>query len=110
MEAPIDPLKVSYLRRFATLCRQHGIRLVWMISPRFSLIAPDFYAPLHRLARDMDILLLDYHTQRFLLDRPDLFFDEPHLWDLGARIFSARFAHDLDSVLNNYYTTDPVSS
>lgn len=88
----------GYLRRFASLCRQHGIRLVWTISPRFSLISPEFYAPLHRLAQEMDIPLLDYHTPGFLLDRPDLFFDIPHLWDRGARLFSARFAHDLDSL------------
>ena len=98
LDAAVDPRKVRYLRRFASLCRQHGILLVWTISPRFSLISPEFYAPLHRLAQEMDIPLLDYHTPGFLLDRPDLFFDIPHLWDRGARLFSARFAHDLDSL------------
>lgn len=35
-KAVIDPIKVKYLRKFISLCRQHSISLVFVSSPQFN--------------------------------------------------------------------------
>lgn len=91
----IDIMKLHYLERFADLCRQHHIRLVWMVSPKFTKVSATHYDELRRFADAHGIAFLDYHTPGLYLDHPEYFKDASHLWDEGARQFSQRFASDL---------------
>ncbi len=94
-----DPLKTDYLERLANLCRQKDIRLVFVVSPKYTQVGADHYAPLRTFADRHHIPFLDYHTAALYHDHPDYFKDAVHLTDRGARLFSARFAHDLRQVL-----------
>ena len=96
-----DSLKLSYLKRFADLCRQHGTRLVLTISPKFTLADANHYDALRQFATNNALPLLDYHTPGLYLDHPELFKDASHLCDEGARVFSSLFAHDLKEVMED---------
>lgn len=95
----IDSLKIAYLNRFITLCEKHAIRLVFMVSPAYSIASPDLYDPLKEIAKKHHIPFLDYHSEGLYLDHPEYFKDSGHLWDQGARFYTARFAHDLSELL-----------
>ena len=95
----VDPHKIRLLQRFIADCHSRGITLVMTISPAYSHVSPDYYAPLHRLARQHHVPLLDYHTPGLYADRPDLFYDNIHLNAPGAQAFTRLFAHDLKKIL-----------
>jgi len=103
VEAPditdIDEQKIHYLHLFAKLCRENGIRLVFTVSPKYIAVGPSFYDVLRNVAHEENVPFLDYHTSGLFQDRPDLFRDDKHLVDKGARLYSSVFAHDLKKAL-----------
>ena len=95
----IDTQKLDYLNRFISLCEKRSIQLVFMVSPAYTVAAPDLYDVLKQLAAERHIPFLDYHSEGLYLDHPEYFKDAEHLWDQGARLYTARFAHDLLELL-----------
>ena len=95
LSSEIDSLKLHYLNQFIALCREKDITTVLMISPRYTLVCPEFYATLKEVARQNEVPLLDYHTIGLYHEHPEYFRDNDHLWDEGARHYSAVFAGDL---------------
>lgn len=98
---PVDKNKVEYLKRFASLCKQNDIQLVFVVSPMPTYVDKDYYKCLKSFAVNHGIVFLDYHTTGLFLDHPEYFKDRQHLWDEGAREFSKVFGHDLKRVVSN---------
>ncbi len=94
-----DPLKMYYLGRFANLCKQNHITLVFVISPKFTHVDEDHYVLLKNFAAKHSIPFLDYHTAGLYHDCPKYFKDATHLWDKGAKVYSSLFACDLKRIL-----------
>lgn len=69
----VDSLKLTYLRKFILLCRDRDIRLVFMVSPRYSIASGDLYDVLKSVALEHGIPFLDYHSQGLYLDHPEYF-------------------------------------
>lgn len=90
-----DPLKMYYLSRFISLCRQRNIMLVFLVSPKFTQVNPAHYQVLKTLAQQYNIPFFDYHTPGVFHDHPEYFKDTSHLWADGARRFSEVVAGDL---------------
>lgn len=97
--AACDSLKISYLNKFVARCREKDITVIFMISPKFTIAPPAYYATLEEVARQNDVPLLDYHSSGLYHNQPELFHDNDHLWDEGARHFSSVFAADLKRLL-----------
>lgn len=100
-EREVDSLKLEYILRFISQCRERRVRLLFVVSPKYTTVAPDHYDILKELARQNGIPFLDYHTTGLYHDHPDYFRDAVHLWDGGARLFSSRFASDLKLLLSS---------
>ena len=98
-----DDKKLEYVQRFINLCHKNDIKLIFVVSPRYSLVEPSHYDALKAIAKKNDIPFMDYHTTGSYLDHPELFKDEAHLWDKGARLYSAIFARDLKRILQAPY-------
>lgn len=96
----VDSMKIDYVHRFIDTCRSNGVELVFMVSPRYSEVAPDHYDVIKKMALEEGVPFMDYHTRGLFLDHPEYFRDKSHLWDAGARQFSSIFAHDLKMVLD----------
>ena len=104
----IDSLKVAYIHKFIDICHSNNIKLVFMISPRYSTISTTHYDALKDIARKNDIPFLDYHTDGLFLDHPEYFKDNGHMQEEGARAFTSVFASDLKRVLSCCTTYDSV--
>lgn len=96
---PVDSIKLKYLQKFINLCKENQVKAVFMVSPKYTIPAPSQYAVLKSLAEANDVPFLDYHTRGLFLDHPELFRDNAHLWDEGARLYSSIFASDLKQLL-----------
>jgi len=102
-----DILKMEYVQRFISLCRQHKVKLIFTISPMYTKVDANYYNVIKALAKDNNIPVIDYHTKGLFLDHPDYFRDPAHLWDKGARIYSSRFASDFKQIITTpRYKTD----
>ena len=95
----IDNMKIRYLQRFADFCRDRQIKLVFTVSPKFTIVDSAHYKILKDIARNNDIPFLDYHTCGLYHDHAEYFKDSSHLWDEGARLFSLVFANDLKGII-----------
>lgn len=91
--------KQEYLQRYIDLCKSKGIKLIFMISPMYSKVNPDYYDVLKNIADKNNIPFLDYHSKGLFLDHPEYFRDFQHLWEQGAAIYSSIFASDLKRIL-----------
>lgn len=99
----VDSLKLAYLRKFIQLCHDRDIRLFFMVSPMYSIASGDLYDVLKDVALEHEVPFFDYHSQGLYLDHPEYFKDGTHLWDKGARSYTAVFAHDLRIYLESVY-------
>ena len=104
----IDSKKIEYIQRYIDLCDRNNVRLIFMISPKYTIVDGHHYDVLKDIARKNNIPFLDYHTAGLYIDHPDYFKDESHLWDKGARLYSSIFASDLKRILQclNKTSTD----
>lgn len=96
----IDKLKLHYLNKFISLCKERNIKLVFTISPKYTLASSNLYNPLKKIADKNNIPFFDYHTKRLLLNHKQYFKDTDHLCGKGAVVLTAIFAHDLKEYLN----------
>ena len=94
-----DSRKITYLHRFAEKCRNNNIRLIFTISPRYSIVDSTYYNILKNFAHTENIPMLDYHTSGLFHSEPEFFRDALHLNDKGAKHFSSIFASDLKRTL-----------
>lgn len=95
----VDSVKLKYLNRYIALCHQHGIKLVFTVSPAYIIASQEQYSVLAQISEDNNIPMFDYHSEGLFIDHPEYFKDNEHLWDKGARLYSAVFASDLKSIL-----------
>ncbi len=97
----IDSLKMHYLKLFSEQCQLNNCKLIFTISPLFSIIDSSYYSVLKDFAYNENIPLLDYHTSRLYHNHPEYFRDMVHLNDSGARHFSSIFASNLKNLLKD---------
>lgn len=99
----IDSMKMEFLHRFVSTCKKNNIKLLFTISPEYSIANDSDYTVLETIAAKENVPFFNYHSQKLFLNRPELFHDYNHLWDEGARLYTAIFARDLKQLLNNSY-------
>lgn len=95
----VDKLKMEYVQRFINLCKLKGIKLVFMASPKYTIVPSDYYDILKTVAKKNQVPFMDYHTSGLYHEHPEYFKDITHLWDEGARIYSSVFASDFKKIL-----------
>lgn len=95
----IDSLKIQYVQKFIDICKDNKIKVVFMVSPAYTIADQNLYDALKNIAKEYQVPFFDYHTTGLFLDHPEYFRDEGHLWDEGARVYSAIFAQDLGEIL-----------
>lgn len=95
----IDNKKIAYIQRFINLCRENSLKLIFVVSPRYTIVNSNHYDTIKKIAQENDIPFMDYHTTGLFLNHPEYFQDKAHLWDKGARLYSMIFARDLKRIL-----------
>lgn len=95
----VDANKIRYLSKFVRLCRRKGIVVIFTLSPIFNYKAPKDYEEIRSFAKNNNIILLDYLNSHYLSGNTRLFYDEMHLNDEGAHVYSSMIAHDLKNII-----------
>ena len=104
----IDSLKIRYIQRFVDLCHEKRIKLIFTVSPKYTIVDSAHYHILKDIAKENGIPFLDYHTCRLYHDHAEYFKDSSHLWDDGARKYSQEFANDLKNTIEQNRPRNPI--
>lgn len=97
-----DSLKLSFLRRFITVCQREHVKLLFVVSPKYTIAGSGCYAPLKAEAACAGIPFMDYHTAGLFHDYPEYFKDALHLCHEGAVRFTMTFAGDLKKITGDF--------
>jgi len=97
---PLDSVKINIFRSFIADCQNTGTKLICVVSPSFinfekresSAIAQD------RIAKEQNVLFLDFTNDPYFINKPDLFSDPEHLNEKGSREFTNIL---IDKILGN---------
>lgn len=95
----VDKNKIRYLQKLKHFCNEKGIMLIFAVSPTFHYCPPNEYGEIKKFAKKNDIKLLDYTNNNIFVGKNNLFYDEMHLNDEGAHIYSSMIAHDLKNII-----------
>lgn len=95
-QTPIHPDKIDYLKRLIKDCKDRGILLVFAMSPTMGTISTIGPKILSEICGD-EITILDY---RKLFNQNELFKDNVHLNDLGARCYTSHIATELKGIIS----------
>lgn len=88
-----DEYSENNLRRVIQLCKDKGVRLILVSSPRYR---PKLNNELIRsLSIEYDILYIDIYNSDYFNNHPELFNDETHLNNDGATIYTQMFFEEL---------------
>lgn len=94
-----DYEKLSYIEKTCEKCRDNGIRLVFAVSPYYTVADKSLYEPVRKIAEKWEVTMLDYHTSELFHNRETLFRDEMHLNSEGAYRYTHILAFDLKKIL-----------
>lgn len=96
---PTDNQKILFIQRFIDICKREHIKLIFTISPAYTVVKRTHYSKLKYIATKNGIPLLDYHSNGVFLDHPEYFEDKAHLWGKGASLYSKLFASSLKRII-----------
>lgn len=92
--AEIDDLKVYYFRKFISLCKDNGINLIICYSPCFQGQQPVFVDYIKKISFENNVPFINFIDDEDFAD-PKLFYDNRHLNDNGANVYSKKLANIL---------------
>jgi hypothetical protein len=93
----LDSNKINMLTNFIKDCINSNIKLYIFISPRFiKYYGQDQSVEIaSKIAKEFDVPFYDYSKDAFFWNHPNLFDDQTHLNDSGARVFSNKVIDDM---------------
>jgi len=103
----IDSTKVKIYESFIHECISSKIKLYIVCSPYFNKSSHKDYSLIlsEKIARRNNVMFFDYSEDPVFVNNPELFGDEDHLNDSGAKIFSDMLIHKIceaDSTFINH--------
>lgn len=94
-----DPVKRRYLVKFIEECRRLGVMPVIAFSPHYGRTDSDELRPVKELARQYNVIVLDYYADPNFVNDKTLFVDPYHLNSKGAEAYSRTIAWELKPLL-----------
>jgi len=93
----IDTLKIHYFKLFINDCVKSGIQLFIVISPYYVKFGGSDHSLTiaHNIAKLNHIPFFDFSNDSSFLSTPDIYADESHLNDSGARLYTAEVINKL---------------
>lgn len=100
----IDNSKIGIMQKLIDLCKEHNIRIIFAVSPRYALNETDGpmtrkYEVVNELCQKNNVPFLYYELDSLYLKDNTLFRDIGHLNETGAVLFSEHFSKDLKEIL-----------
>ncbi len=102
-DAPIniDNLKLHYIEKFITDCKDKT-QLIFVVSPQyFQTINPIEYNPINEICKKHNIPFLQYQNDSTFNRKKNLFSDSSHLNDDGATLFTKKIVAHIKELISN---------
>lgn len=97
----LDTCKIHYIDKFHRMCKENGIQLILAISPILCQNPLPECLYIKKWAEAHDINIIDYHCSEQISHEKTYFYDNYHLNNTGAQIYSTTVASDLKTLLSN---------
>lgn len=94
-----DEMKLFYLRKLITFCKEREIKLFFVSSPRYGFESSRAFVPFYSLCKQYHMPFFDYYCKVGFADNLSLFANQDHLNVEGAGIYSREIAHEIKSAL-----------
>jgi hypothetical protein len=95
---PLDSLKLKYLNRFVTKCKERGVQLVFAYSP-VAAGSEEAFEPIEEIATKHQIPVLRNFQNPQFLGHKELFTDPMHMNHLGAEKYTRLIAGELKKLI-----------
>lgn len=95
-QIPIHPDKIAYLKRLIKECKERDIMLVFAMSPTMSKLDTTSLNVLTEICGDA-VPIIDYRKQ---FNQNELFKDDTHLNDVGAKYYTSQIAIKLKELMS----------
>ena len=89
--------KLKAFKSIQLMCKINDIELIYAISPSFNSFNYNFYKRFKTLVKEKQIVLYDTLDSRYR--NTDYYFDETHLLQNGAKLFTS----EISDFINRYY-------
>ena len=90
----VDEVNKDILDDFIKICRDNDISIVAFCSPIYQDFSTE-RVEFAKICSERNIPFHDYSNDKFFMERPELFWDNAHLNDEGAMIYTLKVIEDL---------------
>ena len=97
-DTSLNKVYVDALQNIIAYCKEKNIQLTLVLSPNYFPLQMNTirsYRAIHDIAQQNNTTLLDFSSDPAFLKRPELFYDDVHLNDEGAKYFTAKVIEKL---------------
>lgn len=96
----IDPFKLDYLEKLISLCRDKGVPLIFVSSPKYGTTDSDILQPAKEIAMMNNVQYLDFYSDSRFVFHKEWFSNPMHLNRDGALEYSKMIAGVLSGLIN----------
>ena len=95
-----DDVKILYLKKIISLCKNHKIKLIFSVSPSYKKTDSYAYTYAKDLAKVNDIPFISHYSDTLINRNKENFYDQVHLNMKGAQTFTKVFVSELKDIIN----------
>jgi hypothetical protein len=95
-----DDVKILYLKKIISLCKNHKIKLIFSVSPSYKKTDSYAYTYAKDLAKVNDIPFISHYADTLINRNKKNFYDQVHMNMNGAQTFTKVFVSDLKNIIN----------
>lgn len=108
-EYSIDSLKLLYLMKFISICKENEIPLLFFISPAYKPEHDQSFTAIKELLQSEGVMLYDFYEDKDFVLHKELFQDWSHMNYNGAVRYTNKLIPYLKRVLNyNWYEDSSI--
>ena len=96
----LDSFKLEYLQKFISLCRDNGVPVIFVSSPKYGATDSSILQPAKEIAMKNDVQFLDFYSDSRYVSHKEWFSEPMHLNGDGAREYSKMIAGVLLGLIN----------
>ena len=98
-ELEYDSVKIEFFKRMTSICKDHGIKLVFSVSPRYKATVFDEYVYAEDFAKNNNIPFISHYSDTLINRNREYFYDQVHMNMKGAQTFTKIFVSELKSII-----------
>ena len=86
---------------FINRAKQNDIKIIIALSPSYKQLPQEFYDYTNKLSNTYQVEVLNHYKDSTFLNNSAYFYDEEHLNNKGAELYSKKISKEINAILNN---------